>query len=220
MDKTSELEHGALSPERTAFITKVYGLLGLSLLAGGVGALVGGQVSVAYYFPLRILGLVTLIAALVCRKMRGLNLALLFGFTFLNGVAAGTFLLPAMANSAHVTSLVMQSMVLAGGTFGGLTAYVFWSRRDFSYLKGFLWTGLISLILVALVHVFFGLPSYMYTLYLYVSLLVFIGFTLYDTSNLIAVYDTDDYVAATLNLYWDIVQLFWTILRIFLNRED
>ena len=71
MEKTDELSHGALSPERSAFIMKVYGLLGLSLVSAGVGALVGGQISVAYYMPARLVGLLILIAAMVCRKMRG-----------------------------------------------------------------------------------------------------------------------------------------------------
>lgn len=220
METNDGLQHGALTPERSAFIMKVYGLLGLSLVCGAIGAFAGGQISVAYVFPLRILALFLMIGALVCRRVKVLNVGLLFGWTFVGGMATGTFLLPAMAHSAHLTSLVIQAAVLTGGTFGALTAYVFYSRRNFNYLSGFLWTGLMSLILVALVHIFFGLPSWMYTLYLYVSLLIFIGFTLYDTSNLIDGYDTDDYVAATLNLYWDLVQIFWTILRIFLDRED
>jgi FtsH-binding integral membrane protein len=221
LDKSFEMSQdttGAITAERSAFIMKVYGLLSLSLLSAAIGASMGGMVSVASYAPITIAGFLALIAALLCRKVPGVNLALLFGFTFLNGMSAGVQLTPLLhSNHAH---LVTQALFVTFGTFGALTGYVFWSKTDFSYLRGFLATGLFALILVALFSFFFPMSGMATSIYLYFGLLIFIGYTLYDTSNLIHRFETDEYVVATLELFLDIVNLFWFILRIFLSRED
>jgi modulator of FtsH protease len=209
---------GALSTERTAFIMKVYGLLTLAILTAAIGASMGGFVTMASYFPITIAGFLALIGALIFRKVPGLNMALLFGFTFLNGLSAGPIINYHIAHGhGHV---VTQALFMTFGTFAALTAYVFWSKQDFSYLKGFLWSGLIALILVALVGMFFGMSSTASLIYSYFGVLIFVGYTLYDTSNLIHRFNTDEYVVATLELFLDIVNLFWFILRIFLSRED
>lgn len=220
MDKPFEMQGestGALTPERTAFIMKVYGLLTAAMFVAGIGASMGSFISITMFFPIFVLSLVTMIAALVLRKVPGLNMALLFGFTFLDGLISGPVINFYVAKGqGHV---VTQALFMTFATFGSLTAYVFWSKKDFSYLRGFLFAALWGLIIVGLCGFFFRFSSGFSLLFSYVGLLTFVGFTLYDTSNLIHKFNTDEYVVATLELFLDIVNLFWFILDILSSRD-
>jgi FtsH-binding integral membrane protein len=209
---------GELTQERATFIQKVYGLLSLSLLSALVGTVLGAQVPIGYHLPLAIVGFLSLIAALVFRKVRGVNLALLFGFTFINGLASGPVL--AAVAGAGYGHLIVKALLMTFTTFGALTVYVFWSRTDFSYLGGFLFTALIGACVVGLISIFFPMGHLMNSIYCYFGILLFIGYILYDTSNLIHNTPADEYVSATLSLYLDIINLFWYILRLFMNKSD
>jgi modulator of FtsH protease len=221
LDKTLDSQGSfEINGERAAFIQKVYGLLTLSLLSALVGGVTGaifiGPVF-AFSGPIQLFGLLTLIIAMVCRKVRGLNLALLFGFTFLNGLASGPILTALGAQGYG--NVVIQAAGTTFGAFAALTAYVFWAKTDFSYLRGFVWGGLFALIITGLLGWFFPMGDMMNLVLCYVGVLVFIGFILYDTSNIIHHTATDEYVSATLDLYLDIINLFWYILRIFMSRS-
>ena len=107
--------------------------------------------------------------------------------------------------AAGVTTLVMVA---------GLTAYAFISKRDFSFLGGFLsmagW-GAMALILVSIV---FGMNL---GVWFSAAMVIFAcGYILYYTSNILQVYRTDQYVAAALALFASVALLFWYVLRIFM----
>lgn len=214
MEDTFELD-GSITTERAAFITKVYGLLTVSVLIA-----IGGGITSASMFSVRsgmpqmlgLVGFVTLLVTLAMRKVRGLNLGLLFGFSLIEGMAIG----PRVAwYAAHTHDpVVTHASITTLGAFLGLTAYVFWSKTDFSYLGGFVWTALWGLIIVGLLSWFVPMGHAVNTLYSYVGVLVFIGFILYDTSNIIRKVPTDEYVHGTIELFLDLVNLFLFILRI------
>ena len=212
--------NGAISSERATFIMKVYGLLTLAIISCIAGGVTGAHMFTANSAAvpmLNILGFVALIVAMLFRKVRGLNLALLFGFTFLDGMMGGPYL--HLLNTHGYAPVVNAAAGTTFGTFSALTAYVFWSRTDFSYLKGFLWAGLWGLLIVGFFGWFFHMSESMSLLYCYAGVLIFIGYVLYDTSNLIRNVPTDEYVHATLQLFLDIINLFWFILRIFMSRS-
>lgn len=222
MGNASSVQGAAeLTPERSRFIVKVYGLLTLSILSAVVGSQVGSSVfgpTTAMMGPMQLGGLLALIAAMVFRHVPILNLGLLFGFTFLNGMMMGPYL-SYLGVKGHGL-VVQQAGITTLGTFVALTAYVFWSRTNFSYLRGFLWSGLWGLILVGFVGFFTGMSSAMHLVYCYAGVLIFVGFVLYDTSNLINRESTTEYVSATLDLYLDLLNLFRFILQIFLSRDS
>src|SRR5919206_290987 len=82
------------------------------------------------------------------------------------------------AQTAAQVSLV-QAGVLTVGIFGGLTAYAFASRRDFSFLRGMVVTGLVVVILAGLLNIFIGSTALGFALAA-ATLLLFAGFVLYD----------------------------------------
>ena len=139
-----------------------------------------------------------------------------FGFTGLLGAALGPMLnhYLAMANGG---SIVMQAL---GGTalvFFSLSAYVLTTRKDFSFMGGFLFTGLM-VVIIAMVGMFiaslFGVQVSGFSLAISaLVVLLMSGFILYDTSRIINGGETN-YLMATTALYLDIYNLFVSLLHI------
>ena len=206
--------------ERLAFIKKVYGLLALSLVTAAIGAHLGSDpdlllIPVAsnmmLFFILEI-GLI-FFAQFVSRKP-GLNMVALFSFTTVTGLVVGPLLYRVGP------SIALEAFALTALTFGGLTMYVIFSKRDFSFMQGFLFTGLMIVVFGALINMFFASPMTHFMIS-GASVLLFSGFILYDTSNVLRNYGTDEYVSATLALYLDILNLFIALLSILgIARSD
>ncbi|RYG62174.1 BAX inhibitor (BI)-1/YccA family protein, partial [bacterium] len=104
-------------------------------------------------------------------------------------------------------------------TFGALTAYAFVSKKDFSFMGGILFVGLIGLVLGGLANAFlFHSPLTSY-LMAWFTLLIFSGYVLYDTSNIMQRYDTKGYCSAALSLFLDFFNMFIAILRILMGSR-
>ena len=108
----------------------------------------------------------------------------------------------------HMGVVVLQALILTATVFISLTSYVMVTKKDFSYLGGGLFSGLIILIVWGFLNSFFdfGLGGRMvFSLF---GALIFVGYILYDTSLLIHHLGPDDYIIAAVTLYLDIVNLF------------
>ncbi len=96
--------------------------------------------------------------------------------------------------------------------FGGLTAVVFITAKDFSFMGSFLWVasfGALGFILCAMI---FGFS--LGIVFSFAMVLLMSGWILYDTSNVMLHYQTTQYVAASLALFASLAVLFWYVLRI------
>jgi modulator of FtsH protease len=139
-----------------------------------------------------------------------------FAFTALMGAALGPTLNRYLAMS-NGSELVMQAL---GGTalvFFSLSGYVLTTRKDFSFMGGFLVTGLVVLLMVSLVLMLGGMfgyhvPSAQLALSAGIVLLMS-GFILFDTSRIINGGETN-YLMATVSLYLNIYNLFTSLLYI------
>jgi FtsH-binding integral membrane protein len=107
--------------------------------------------------------------------------------------------------AAAVTTLVM---------FGGLTAFAFTTKKDFSFLSGFLSLAMFAAVAAILLSFFVGLQLGVW--FSAAMIVVACGYVLYDTSNVIHHYRTDQYVAASVALFASVALLFWYVLRIML----
>ena len=202
---------------RLNFIRKTYVLFLMGILTAVVaGAIclkvpsVNRAVLSMLQMPLLFIVLVigASIGAQAVSRIEGLNYVALFGFTGLIG------LLFAPIIGLYAPSVVGQAGFLTVVIFGSLTAYAFISRKDFSYLGGMLFIGLISLILGGLANAFFfksGAASYLMA---WITVLIFSGFVLYDTSQIINRYDERGYCSAALALFLDFLNIFMALLRI------
>jgi modulator of FtsH protease len=202
--------------ERMSFIRKVYALFFVATLfaIGGVCiALVFDPLLyavAAHPFMALLLMLGAVMGAQAVRHMPGVNLLALFGFTTLTGIVISP--LVAIVSQNNSDSL-LQAGVLTVGIFGGLTAYAFISKRDFSFLRGMVVTGLIVVILAGLLNIFLASSALSFGISA-AALILFSGFVLYDTSNIIRNYPTNEYVAGALSLYLDFWNIFLALLRI------
>ena len=99
----------------------------------------------------------------------------------------------------------------------GLTVVAFITRKDFSFLRGFLmWGGIVALLLIV-ASALFGF--YMGT-WFSVAMIGFAGAAvLYDTSNVLHRYEEDRYVAASLQLFSSIALMFYYVLMLFTSRR-
>jgi len=198
--------------ERLVFIKKVYSLLAMSMGSAAVGAYLGSgpllllvAPNMMLFFILQI-GLI-FFASFAARKP-GLNMVALFSFTTVSGLTLGPLLYQVGP------SIAAEAFALTAITFAGLSMYVVVSKKDFSFMSGFLMTGLIVLVVGGLLNMFFIQSGMMHFVMSGASVLLFSGFILYDTSNILRYYGTDEYVSATLALYLDVLNLFIALLSI------
>ncbi|MBK8974514.1 MAG: Bax inhibitor-1 family protein [Planctomycetes bacterium] len=125
--------------------------------------------------------------------------------------------LVAFAN-ATAPNVVSQASLITAVTFLGLTVYVFSSGRDFSFLGGMLRMGLFALIAVALASWIFGFDVGIW--YSVVAALLFCGYILYDTGQILHRYPTTAHITAAIVLFTDVVILFKHILLLLLRNRD
>lgn len=145
-------------------------------------------------------------------KNSALGLVCVFAFTGFMGLTAGptvNLYLSAFTNGAELV------MTAAGGTgviFLGLSGYVLTTRKDFSFMGGFLFIGLIVIVLASLANIFFQIAAMQLALSA-MSILLFSGYILYDTSKIIHGGETN-YVMATVSLFLDIYIIFMNLLHL------
>ena len=102
--------------------------------------------------------------------------------------------------------------------FGGLTAFVFISKADFSFMRGFLVVGSMAAFAVIIASIFMGGGLGIW--FSGAMILLFGGYILYDTSNIIHNYRTDQHVAASLALFASVAMLFWYVLRFVMQMME
>lgn len=115
---------------------------------------------------------------------------------------------------------VMMAMAGTAAIFLGLSAYALTSRKDFSFMGGFLMVGILLAFLAGLGAIFFEIPALSLTVSAAFVLLMS-GLILYETSNIIHGGETN-YVMATVTLFVSIFNLFTSLLQLlgFMNSND
>ena len=203
--------------ERMTFVRKVYALFFAATLfaIGGVAIGLSFEPLLLFAFNHPWLMFFAMIGGVfgaeAVRHVPGVNLAALFGFTTLTGVVISPLMYyVALTNPASI----WQAGLLTVGIFGGLTLYVFVSRKDFSFMRGMLFTGLIVLVVAGFANALIVGSSALGFAVAAAVLLLFSGYVLYDTSNIIRRYPTNEYVAAALSLYLDAFNIFLALIRL------
>ncbi len=135
----------------------------------------------------------------------------IFAFTGLMGASLGPMLnfYAAMPNGG---SLIMQAL---GGTaliFFALSGYALTSKKDFSFMGGFLMVGLIVVIIAAIANIFFAIPAVSLALSAAI-IMIMSGLILFDTSRIIHGGERN-YIRATVALYLNIYNIFTSLLHL------
>ncbi len=210
------------SKSTSSFIKQTYQLVAASLIAATTGAYIGMQIAptiVSWYWALVILEFGVLIGLYFTKDKPGINLAMLFAFTFLTGLTL-TPLLSAILAMPGGANILTNALLLTAVAVGGLSLFAANTTKDLSFMGKFLFIALIVMIVAGVINIFLGSPL-LQVLLAAAGALVFSGFILYDTQNLIqGAFDSP--VEAAIALYLDILNLFISILQLlgFLGNEE
>jgi len=196
------------------FIKQTYQLFAASLLAASAGAYVGigmaGFVA-SWYWGFVILEFVFLFLLYAAKRKAGLNMMLLFGFTFLSGLTLAP-LLSSILGIKGGASIVANAFILTTVAFGGLSVFAMNTKRDFSAMGKMLFITLIVVVVAGLINIFFQSPILQLAI-ASISSILFSAFILYDTQNIIkGAYETP--IEGAIALYLDFLNLFVSLLQI------
>ncbi|WP_448823015.1 Bax inhibitor-1/YccA family protein [Capnocytophaga sp.] len=115
-------------------------------------------------------------------------------------------------------AIISQAGIITLSLFAGLTAVVFLTRVDFSFLRTILVVGGFLALGLIVAGALFRFDLGLWFSVAMVALAA--GGILYETYNIKNVYSTDQYVAAALQLFSSVMLLFWYVLRILLSRRN
>lgn len=160
-----------------------------------------------------------------------ISLILMFGLLYLVNVTAnsawglvtvflftgffGAMLGPMLSYYAAMPggpTLVLQALGGTAVVFFGLSAYALTTRKDFSYMGGFLFVGLLVAIIAMIANIFLNIPALSLTISAAV-VMIMSGFILFDTSRIVNGGETN-YIRATVSLYLNIYNLFIHMLHL------
>ena len=208
---TSIAQPGVL--ETNKVLKNTYLLLAATLLFSAATAGIAMFTNMPPLNPFIVLaGYFGLLFATMKTRNSAMGLLFVFALTGFMGLTLGPIIslyLKALPNGSQV---VMTALGTTGAVFVGLSAYAIKSKRDFSFMGGFLFVGILGAFILGIVALLFNMP----TLSLAVSgmfVLAMGGLILYQTSEIVRGGETN-YIMATVTLYVSIYNLFTSLLHL------
>jgi modulator of FtsH protease len=203
----------AIQSDQSRVLRNTYALLSMTLL---FSAAVAG-VSVALKLPspgimLTLVGYFGLLFLVYKQRNDIWALPAVFALTGFMGYTLGPMLSQTLSLPGG-GQIVTMALATTGITFLALSAYVLKTRRDFSFMGGFLFAGMIIALLAGLAAVFMQIPALGLAVSAMVALLS-AGLILYETSRIVNGGETN-YVLATVGLYVSIFNLFTSLMSLF-----
>lgn len=216
----------------SAYTAKTFAWMFLGLLITYLVAQAGYSTRLTFHFLYRFPGaylvltlaeliVVIVLAARVQTLSVGAARALFFAYAALNGVVFSCIFL--VTNAAVLISVFALTAVY----FGGMAAFGYFTHRDLSGLRPILFGGLIFLLVVGVISMFLPLGA-MDRIYCLIGIVIFLGYTAYDTRMISRYYETYAYdhdmaakasIFSALQLYLDFINLFLYLLRFFNNKK-
>jgi modulator of FtsH protease len=215
-NQTFETQAAQSDSSLVAFIKETYKLFGASMMAGAVGAYVGLGFASAVNenrFALFILEIALLIGLLVLKRKPGLNLVLLFGFTFMTGITLAPLLSMAITVDA---SIVGNAFGMTAFIFGGMSLFAIRTPKDFTTYTKPLMIALIVVVVFSLVNAFILQNPLMGTIIAGAVVMLFSVLIVYDTQNIIKG-NYEHPIDGAIALYLDFLNIFTALLQLMLS---
>jgi FtsH-binding integral membrane protein len=216
---------------RQSVLTQVYAWMTAGLLTTGAIAmfvasspalvsLIFGNMVLFFGLIIAELVLVWVLSANIMRLAPATATAMFLGYAALNGLTLAIIFL------AYTAESIAGTFFVTAGTFGAMSAYGYFTKRDLSGMGNFLFMALIGLIIASVVNIFVA-SSALYWIITYAGVLIFVALTAYDTQKIkrmiAEVRDEQSErrvaVLGALRLYLDFINLFLFLLRILGNRR-
>lgn len=216
---------------RTDFIRKTYVHLGGAILAfAGLSAvLVNSSLATGMMDVLRTSRFMWLIflvgfmlAGGVAQKwaMSGRSEGMQYAGLGLYVVIEALMFTPMLYIASNVPVFANQHVIASAGlitlvTFGGLTAVVMYTKKDFSFMGNVLRMGMFAAMGLIVASIFFGFSLGL--LFSFAMVVLAAGYVLYQTSEVLHTYPVGSHVAASLGLFAAVALMFWYVLRILMS---
>jgi modulator of FtsH protease len=206
------IENTASILETNKVLRNTYMLLGMTLLATAASS----GLAIALNLP-PLAAVVCMIGSFIMMFVvnktadSAKGIGMIFIFSILMGMSLGP-MLQMYLKMANGPSIVFQAASGTALIFFVLSGYALTTKKDFSYMGGFLMVGLIVALVAGLANIFLHIPL----LQLVISsvvILIMSGFILFDTSRIIHGGETN-YIRATIALYLSIYNIFVHLLSI------
>jgi len=207
---------------RTSVTNKVlrntYILLSMTLLFSALTAFISYTMNISVVNPFITLGLYFITLYLTTKnKNNASGIFWVFCLTGVLGFTLGPILNIYINNLSNGTEIVATALMLTGIIFLSLSAYVNFTKKDFSFIGGFVTSGIILAFVAIIVLLISSMMGYYFPLMMLgisgLFALLMCGLILYQTSSIINGGETN-YIMATLTLYISIYNLFTSLLHI------
>ena len=197
------------------FVKQTYQLFAGSLLAATVGAYVGistlGAIVAQFYIGFVILEFALLFGLFFTKTKPGINLFMLFAFTFVSGLTL-TPILSRVLGMPGGAAIVAQAFLLTTAIFGIMSIFALRTKKDLASMGKMLFIALIVVVIGSLINLFLGSPI-LQVIIAGVSAILFSIFIAYDTQNIgRGLYDSP--VTAAVSLYLDFLNIFVSLLQL------
>ncbi|RLV58670.1 Bax inhibitor-1/YccA family protein [Parashewanella curva] len=218
MNQQTVYSSRASTLEVNNMLKNTYMLLSMTLAFSALCAFISTFVGIGRFASLGLsIGSLVLLFVTLKKAEGASGVFWIFAFTGMQGASLGYILNHYLAFE-NGSSLIMQAFGLTSAIFVSLSFYALTTKKDFSFLKGFLFAGLIVMLVAGIVNIFLGNSMLFMVTNAGIALLM-TGFILFDTSRIVNGGETN-YVRATISLYLDFLNLFIALLNLLGANRD
>tara|TARA_R110000851_G_scaffold90253_4_gene197010 strand:- start:25444 stop:26103 length:660 start_codon:yes stop_codon:yes gene_type:complete len=212
MNQQSVISTSLSTTEVNKLLKNTYMLLAMTLAFSAVTAGFSMAINLGPMMSIGLsLGSLVLLFVTLKKADTSAGIFWVFAFTGMQGASLG-YILNHYAGMANGPGLIMQALGLTSIIFVSLSAYALTTKKDFSFMRGFLFAGLLVMIGAMVINIFVGSSILFMAMNAGIALLM-TGFILYDTSRIVNGGETN-YVRATISLYLDFLNLFISLLHL------
>ncbi len=226
-----------------AYMLKVYNYMTTGLLLTGLVAYFFGKASIVTGDSGQIIAVTSIGALLFGSPLKWVVMLAPLGFVFYLSARINKMSVSAAQITFWIFSAIMglslaslfiefthssiaRVFFITSGTFAAMSLYGYTTKRDLTRLGGFLFMGLIGIIIASVVNLFIGSTALQFAISV-IGVLVFVGLTAYDTQNIKNMYYAGDSesigskkaLMGALRLYLDFINLFILLLQLFGQRR-
>jgi modulator of FtsH protease len=212
MNQQSVISPSLSTTDVNKMLKNTYMLLAMTLAFSAVTAGLAMAINIGPMMSLGLsLGSLVLLFVTLKKADSAAAIFWVFAFTGMQGASLG-YILNHYSCMANGPGLIMQALGLTSIIFVSLSAYALTTKKDFSFMGGFLFAGLLVMIGAMVINIFVGSSILFMAMNAGIALLM-TGFILYDTSRIVNGGETN-YVRATISLYLDFLNLFISLLHL------
>jgi modulator of FtsH protease len=198
-----------------SFVKETYKLFAASLMAGAVGAYVGVPLAASIqgmFIPLIILEFALLFGLQFAKNKPGINLLVMFAFTFVTGITTAPLLAYTLGMAGGAT-IVGNAFAMTSVVFGAMSFFAIKTTKDFTGYGKPLMIAVLVIVGFSILNIFLGNPLIM-VLISGAAVILFSFLVVFDTQNIIqGNYETP--IDGAIALYLDFLNIFVSLLQLF-----